>query len=133
MKAQLAFYKGKGDITDKLIRWWTNSSYSHVELVMDGMWYSTSPRDLKVRVKRIAVMEGNWDFVEVEVDRDKVLEFYDRTKGSGYDWCGIVCNEVMRTKLHSKNKWYCSEWVASALGMNPSQVSPQELWESLNA
>ena len=42
---RLAFYKGKGDWVDKLVRWWTKSQYSHVEVVVGNTWISSSPRD----------------------------------------------------------------------------------------
>ena len=42
---RLAFYKGKGDWVDKVIKWWTKSQYSHVE-VEDGLTEITD--DLEV-------------------------------------------------------------------------------------
>lgn len=33
MKAKIAFYKAKGNYVDKAIRIWTNSPYSHCEIV----------------------------------------------------------------------------------------------------
>ena len=47
---RLAFYKGEGDWVDKLVRWWTKSQYSHVEVV-GNMWVSSSPRDGGVNAK----------------------------------------------------------------------------------
>ena len=45
MEIKLAFYKGKGNWKNKVIRWWTKSPYSHVELILpDGdTWVSISP------------------------------------------------------------------------------------------
>ena len=45
MKAKLAFYKAKGNWIDFLVRVFTNSPYSHCELVINKDWYSSSPRD----------------------------------------------------------------------------------------
>ena len=44
-KIQVAFYKGRGGWTHKIIRWWTKSPYSHAELIMpdDKTWISISP------------------------------------------------------------------------------------------
>ena len=50
---KLAFYKGKGNWVDLIIRVFTNSPYSHVEIVLNKDWYSSSPRDGGVRVKQI--------------------------------------------------------------------------------
>ena len=112
MKAKLAFYKGKGDITDKLIRWWTKSPYSHVELVVDGWWYSTSPRDLRVRAKRIVPKKDHWDFVEVEVDEDWLYEVFAKTRGAKYDWLGIFFTQIVDLNIHSKSRYFCVEWCA---------------------
>lgn len=46
---RLAFYKGEGDWVDKVVRWWTKSQYSHVEVIVGDTWYSSSPRDGGVR------------------------------------------------------------------------------------
>ena len=45
MKIKIAFYKGKGDILNGIVRWWTKSVYSHAELVLpDGVsWIGISP------------------------------------------------------------------------------------------
>ena len=51
---RVAFYKGEGNFFDKLIRWWTKSSYSHCELIFsDGIFFSADPRDGGVRYKNI--------------------------------------------------------------------------------
>ena len=133
MKAQLAFYVAKnGDWTDKLIAWWTDSKYSHVELVLDGTWYSTSPRDLAVRAKQIVAKEEYWDFVEVEVDKVKVVEFYEKTKGAKYDWVAIVLSQIVELDRHSKSKYICSEWCAEAIGLsNGNEYSPGDLYRKL--
>jgi hypothetical protein len=41
MKVKLAFYKAKGNWIDLLIRVFTNSPYSHVEIVLNKDWYSS--------------------------------------------------------------------------------------------
>ncbi len=129
----LAFYKGDGDITDKAIRWWTKSDYSHVELYMHGMWYSTSPRDLEVRRKMMQPKPENWDYVEVEVDYHKVIELFTRTKGAKYDWTGILLSQFIPLGRHSKSRWFCSEWCAEALGLdNSNEYSPGDLYKKVS-
>lgn len=39
---KLAFYKAKGNWVDLLIRVFTQSEYSHVEIVHNKDWYSSS-------------------------------------------------------------------------------------------
>jgi len=129
MKAQLAFYKGEGTIVDGLIRWWTKSEYSHVELVVDGLWYSTSPRDQKIRSKYINPKPENWDYVDVTVDADRLEELFNRTKGAKYDWTGIALSQFLPLNVHSRDRWFCSEFCAEALGLEGSnQYSPEDLY-----
>lgn len=58
---QLALYKAPGAWYDKLVR----VAYSHCELVIDGVCYSSSPRDNGVRSKAIDLHSGSWDLIEV--------------------------------------------------------------------
>ena len=39
---KVACYKGEGDWADKLIRFWTGGIYSHVEIVIGDLWYTSS-------------------------------------------------------------------------------------------
>ena len=128
-KAQLAFYIAEnGNIVDKLIAWYTDSKYSHVELVYDGLWYSTSPRDLKVRRKRIEPTEGHWDYLDVEIDETYVGEFFFITSGKKYDWLGILLSQFLPLNKHNREKWFCSEWCAFALKIKEShRYSPEDL------
>ena len=45
MVVKVAFYKGKGNWINKIIRWWTKSNYSHAELVLPNKmtWIGISP------------------------------------------------------------------------------------------
>ena len=131
--AKLAFYKAKhGNFVDKLIAWWTNSEYSHVELVINDAWYSTSPRDLKVRKAYLIPNEKHWDFIDIKIDQNKVEDFYSRTKGAKYDWLGISLTQIINLEIHNPKKWFCSEWVAKALGLkNTNRYSPQDLYDEM--
>ena len=117
----VAFYKGDGLRRDKFIRWWTQSPYSHVELVMpDGMMAGIRPPDDPfVRKKSIrGIKEGDWDFIEIRIS-DKQLKklkaFIDSTRGQGYDWLGMIASHLTPFKVKLPNRWYCSEWVLYAL------------------
>mgnify|MGYP002641809513 CR=1 FL=1 len=130
MKARLAFYiASNGNWIDKTIAWYTNSKYSHVELVVGEYWYSTSPRDLQVRKKKIVPTEGRWDFIEVDTDLDYIINFYSSTEGMKYDWLGIFLSQFIPLGIQSERRWFCSEWCASALKLTESsQYSPQGLY-----
>lgn len=130
VKAELAFYKSsKGGVIDWLISMWTWSKYSHVELIVNGEWYSSSQRDLKVRKRVINRSSDHWDFIEVYVDSDTVNKLYQRTKGASYDWEGIFLSQFFPLNKQDNKKWFCSEWVAEALGLvNSNDYSPGDLF-----
>lgn len=127
-KAKLAFYKAKGDWIDLLIRVFTNSPYSHVEIVTNKDWYSSSPRDGGVRIKQIQDDGNSWDFVEVNIDKERLYQKYREYKGRGYDFKGILLSNILPIGWHSKSKATCSEFVADVLGYSePAKYSPQQI------
>ena len=127
---KLAFYKGKGDLVDKLIRWWTKSQYSHVEGVVGDTWISSSPRDGGVRSMRMESYNAkHWDITDYPgVSTIDVFDLFRRTKGNDYDFIGILFSQVLPIGLQSKSKWYCSEWAAEVKYVK-TNLSPQELYE----
>lgn len=134
-KAHLAFYIAEhGNLVDKAIAWWTKSKYSHVELVFDGYWYSTSPRDLKVRKKMMAPKQGHWEIVNVEIDQDYLQQFFFITQGRKYDWLGIFLSQFMPLNIHDDRRYFCSEWVATVLQIpNANRYSPEDLYQFMTS
>ena len=122
MKIKVAFYKGKGDYLNGIVRWWTKSVYSHAELVLpDGItWIGISPF-LKSKVasrKKLMTKYTDWDFITIDVTQEQVdiiMEFFDDTEGHGYDWVGMLLSQFLPCKIKHKKRWYCSEWIAYAL------------------
>lgn len=132
MKAPIAFYKAKGNIIDLLVRIWTHSHYSHVEIVINKDWYSSSPRDGGVRIKQIQDDGNSWDFVEVEVSKERLYKKYREYKCRVYDFKGILLSNIIPIGWHSKNKVTCSEFVADVLGYSePAKYSPQDVWNKI--
>lgn len=126
---KVAFYKASGDWTDKLIRFWTGGNYSHVEIVIGELWYTSSWYDGGVVRRKIDYKVENWDFLEVPDDlADNVIELFCTTKSQKYDLLGILFNEIFPFKVEDKNKWYCSEWVAKGLGID-IKTNPNVLYE----
>lgn len=133
---QLAFYKAKGDWQDKVIRIWTKGPYSHVELIMDGYMYSSSPADGKVRKKPHVVDDSMWEYVNIpNLEVKHILEFFDLTKNEKYDYMGIL-GFIIPLKDRT-NDWFCSEWCSNALKISgyekmyklePSKLSPNGLY-----
>lgn len=122
MKIRIAFYKGYGNILNRIVRWWTASEYSHVELVLpdEKTWVGISPF-LKSKVSsRTKTLEevDEWDLVEIELTQDQldiIMEFYEYTEGQGYDWIGMLLSQFLPCRIKHRKRWYCSEWIAYAL------------------
>ena len=130
----MAFYRADNPDAkwyDKLIAWWTKSNYSHCELVIDNMWYSCSPRDGRVRKKSIIPKKEHWDFIEIDINKNLFLEFFEKNKGKKYDWLNIFCNQILPCNLQNPNKWICSEFVGTAIFQKEFKGSPQKLYEIL--
>ena len=75
MKIRIAFYKGKGNWKNKIIRWWTKSPYSHAELIMPDnyTWISISPllsSTVSSRIKTDFDLQ-NWDFIEFDISQEQ--------------------------------------------------------------
>ena len=122
MYIKVAFYKGRGNFLNSIVRWWTGSIYSHAELVLpDGItWLGISPF-LKSKVdarKKLLLNPGEWDFINIQITEEQleiILEFLEDTKGCGYDWIGMLLSQFLPCKIKHKKRWYCSEWIAYAL------------------
>ena len=148
MKIKIAFYKGKGNFINGIVRWWTKSIYSHAEIVLpDGItWIGISPF-LKSKVasrKKIIIDYSEWDFVDINVNQEQldiIMEFFEDTEGHGYDWIGMLLSQFLPCKIKHKKRWYCSEWIAYALRISgvidwrvikiydQSDLSPKKLYE----
>ena len=129
MKVQLALYKGKGLIGNALIRWWTGSQYSHCELVVDGICYSSSLMDKGVRKKVIDLKPENWDLVDLpSYLAPGVLEYFELTKCQKYGWLDLIRSQIFNTASDEEGTSFCSEWCAKAIGIpSPTIYSPKTL------
>lgn len=123
MHIKIAFFKGdKKKFHHRFIRWWTKSIYSHAELVLpDGeTWVSISPfiySQVGARIKT-HFDEKDWDFIIFDASEKQIhslKEFISETTGDGYDWPGMLMSQVLPFIIKSRQKWYCSSWIAHAL------------------
>jgi len=129
MRVSVAFYKGKGNWKNKIIRWWTKSPYSHAELILPNeiTWVSISPF-LTSRVAGRSVHEvqnlNDWDFLSFDLSwREPVKEyqikqiysFIEETSGARYDWVGMILSQIFPYLIKHRDRWYCSEWIAHSL------------------
>lgn len=116
---KLALYKKAGTWINRVIRWRTQSAYSHCELVIGGRCYSSSGRDDGVRGKLININDGGWDVIELPwVDAQDVLAFYEQTQYDDYDYLGAILGRAGDVKLEDREAWFCSEWCAAAIGFS---------------
>jgi len=120
---KLALYKYKHPavlkgLPDALIRWWTSSKYSHAELIIDNLWYSSSAQDGGVRCKDITLDKARWDTFELDstLDEQVALKWFDAHKGQKYDYAGVA-RFVLPFLPNMNNRWFCFEAVGAMLGI----------------
>ena len=82
------------------------------------------------------INENEWDYIDLElswrppVRRYQVSQlekFIEMTKGSKYDWIGMILSHLSPFVIKHKKKWYCSEWIAHAL-----VYSRIVMWDDMN-
>lgn len=126
----IAGYKGKKRLLDRLIRLWTGDEYSHCELVVDGICFSSSYVDGGVRSKTIDINDSStWDLVPVEFCEEYwVTSYYKETNNKRYRLLDLALSQVLKTRLDFKDSEFCSEWCATALGIpDPRSHTPGSL------
>lgn len=115
-----------------VIKLFTLSHWSHVAILDDeGYIYDST---LISGVRRIHFNEWREHYRELDFtifpvkDRKLVYEFLNSQVGKRYDTLGIF-SFILRKNYENKNKWFCSELVAHALGVKykPWRLSPQFL------
>jgi hypothetical protein len=103
------------------------SIYSHVELEIDGVCYSSSARDKGVRSKIINPYNGKWVIIDLpKADANKALNIFKQHEGKSYDWSGVV-RFVLPFVEQQEGQLYCSELVAMMLGLDHKDVFPSDL------
>lgn len=135
---RLALYKGppSNDLLHLaghyLTRLWTWSKYSHAELVISGICYSSSSRDGGVRSKVIDLNSGKWDVFEITDAPAKVqqaVSWFTLHEKDKYDWLNILRFVIPFIK-QDRNKWVCYESIGAALGIKePHKLDADKLLE----
>lgn len=127
----LAQYKGKGKIGNALIRWWTKRPYSHCELVVDGVCYSSSLMDGGVRAKTIVLKPEHWDLHPIPNSLGPgILSYYEQTKKQKYSWMDLIRSQIFNRNSDEPGAAFCSDWCAAAVGIpNSTLYSPASLGE----
>ena len=131
MSVQLAMYKAHGNWVNRLIRWWTGSQYSHCELVIHGVCFSSSVRDGGVRGKCMALPAGSWDVIPIPwADADSVTQWFADHERDRYGWLDLLTGQLLGMQRDHRGV-FCSEACAKALGMrSATRMSPQALLDA---
>lgn len=120
------------DIGGRLTAWWTRSPYSHVEIVINGVCYTSSLRDGGVRPAVIDLTPSWWRVTPIEwADENAALRVYYRHKGMPYGWMDLLTQHVLRLPVDDPGL-LCSELCALMLGLPESTargMSPGALVE----
>ena len=135
---KVAFYKGKGLLFNRLIRWYTGSQYSHVEVILrdlgQGLYLcgSSSAMDQGVRMKAIRFNPDNWTIVDIDIGNSvDAFNWYSKNNGKKYDWLGVFkqLKFLNRFIKNPSKKYYCNEAVALSLGLDLGTINPQQFFD----
>ena len=135
MKYEIAFYKSKHRLFNRLVCYWLRGDYSHCELILarsatTATCASASYMDGGVRIKTMMLNPEHWDIVEVECPALPEIWMHLH-RGQGYDVLGLL-GFVWRRQIGDQRKWFCSEAVAAMLGFpEPWRFDPMTLWAAV--
>jgi len=133
-------FKSENTINSKLIQWWTKSNYSHVEIIIDDYWVSSSPDQGGAYIHRLRPLSDNWDYVTVKVNEENTpwaIQFANAQVGTKYDWLGVFFSQFLHINKQDNSKWFCSELVTVLLqimdnkqtkNLVPNEQSPGNLY-----
>jgi hypothetical protein len=131
----LLFYKAPGNIWDKIIRLVTKSKYSHVEIAFEKIgdtyrcWSSATRNNVGVRMAWQNNAQDIWDIIELP-NNNCSEQLFLQQNGKGYDYIGLLGTIFKIPIFNSKDKWFCSEIIAEALGVpNSYKCTPQDLYK----
>ena len=145
----IGFYRSdspSATFLDRLIAWWTKSTYSHVEIAVGNKWISVQTdyiRVLPLDRDKLVELEGNtYDYVvkKIKVTHKQYMDFwqyvYEEMTPKKYDWLGIFTSQIIKIGVQDNNKWFCSEATCKLLQIlgdekawrcNPEDMSPGDL------
>ena len=145
---KIAFYLGerkrnpKASVLDRLICFFTDAPYSHVELVHQfdeysriGHCWGASAPDKGVRPKAINLDPSRWEVYHIKDYKDlpEINEWFKPHQGKSYDWIGALGVKLCFLR-HHPNKLFCSEVAAMYLDAagKPERYSPIQLFKVLS-
>lgn len=119
MKVQVALFKNSGPIAS-LIKWQTDSPYSHAALLFRGetgdiLLQSNPGRGVHWTANPDLRRADIFDYVE-HIHSGLAFSMYNFAKaqlGKGYDYFGVA-RFISRRRLPENDRWFCSELVFAA-------------------
>lgn len=134
---QVAFYKGRKRLANRVIADLTGGPFSHVEAVLEryqngwALCVSASMMDGGVRVKLINIATKDWVLMTVDmgITVDDAWQWFWQHSSAKYDYTGAMRYRVPFLKQSQKKK-YCSEAVAEILRL-PKSNHPNGLYKEL--
>ena len=128
MKVKLAFKKDSNGFMSKLIKWWTKSRYSHVEIIIpskdgsfeSGFWLSANgKKGVRIKPLILPLNTTSWDYLDVEVDEDNytdVMKKIGKITEYKYATKDLFLVQVFGLdKMESRKRMFCSESVCEVL------------------
>lgn len=130
-KIKIVFYKSNYRWWSRLIKWWTNSNYSHCELYINDRYLLGISDEQQVRIKRYDLSSDKWDSIDLKID-DKlewiVNDFFEQTQGAKYDWKAIILSNIFNRRKQDKTKYTCSEWISELLDLRYNIFQPKRYY-----
>lgn len=119
MKIKLAFYKGKGDILDKFVKYMTDGTHSRVAIIdKSGQWYMCVPNEGVIK-KNMNPDASKYDYVEIEcnyIDYAKAVSFLEHQLGKSNNFLGLLLSKSFHF-LDYEERWFSSELAANFLNI----------------
>lgn len=131
----LAFYKGKGNFLNKLVRFFTKSEISHCDIALttkeQGVYrlFGASAVDGGVRSKVLKFNQDSWILIPIAISTEELYQFFAETNGAKYDYFGAI-GLVLGFK-EARSRYFCSEWCFNLISKSNQgyRFSPAVLYE----
>lgn len=136
LTVRVAFRYGDTRLFSRLVTLLRGGDSAHCEVawMWDGAEHeclSASFLDGGVRLKQIVMPPDRWRVYEVTAEHDPVA-WHEQHDGAGYDLLGLL-GIVLPTFGHSRKRFFCSEVVASVLGLREPHIFDLRTLESVCA
>jgi len=111
----LAFVQGN-KFNSKAIMSIIKGNFSHVDLIIDGKRYTSLGES---GVGKYDIDKENYSMIFKLNDKifkkNKIIEYYNKTKDATYSMAKAVLGVGLNIKDETAKKFFCSEWVSSAM------------------